>query len=121
MKTYTRAEAQNIAGHHADEIVRRMFPSKPHLSAGEVAAIAVAAELRSQDIPLPHACRAASIISEDARGCDVRMTLEQLYTLSPSGKSGKHTRELTLPPPDERHRRISISLGNIRRKIGGAI
>lgn len=121
MKTYTRAEAQNIAGHHADEIVRRMFPSKPHLSAGDVTAIAVAAELRSQDIPLPHACRAAAIISEDARGRDVRMTLEELYSLAPSDLATKRTRELILPPPDERHRRISISLGDILRKIGGAV
>ncbi|MFN7089484.1 MAG: hypothetical protein ACK4P4_02900 [Allorhizobium sp.] len=121
MRTYTRAEAQNLAGQYADEILRRMFPSKPHLSASDVATIAVAAELRSQDIPLPHACRAAAIISEDSRGRDVRMTLEQLYSLSPSAKSGKHTRELTLPPPDERHRRISISLEDIQRKIGGAI
>lgn len=121
MKTYTRAEAQNIAGHHAHEIVRRLFPSKPHLSASDVATVAVAAQLRSQDVPLPHACRAATIISEDARGQDVRMTLEQLYSLSPSAKSGKHTRELTLPPPDERHRRISVSLGEIQRKIGGAV
>lgn len=120
MRTFTRAEAQNIAGHYADEIVRRMFPSKPHLSATDVATIAVAAELRSQDIPLLHACRVASIISEDARGRDVRMTLEQLYTLSPSAKSGKHTRELTLPPPDERYRRISIPMGDIQQKIGGA-
>lgn len=118
MRTYTRAEAQEIAGHHSEEIVRRLFPAKSNLSAADLTALAVAAELRKQDVPLTQACRAASIISGSAGS--VSLTMDQLYRLAPAIGSGKFTRALSLPPASERHRSIEVSVSAIRDRVGGA-
>ena len=118
MRTYTRAEAHGLAGHFADDIVRRLFPTKSNLTTGDVTVVMVAAELRRQDVPLTQACRTAQIISGSAGS--VSLTMDQLYRLAPAIGSGKFTRALSFPPANERHRTIEVSVAAIRDKMGGA-
>lgn len=118
MRTFTRSQAQQLGGNFADEIIRRLFRTKSTLSPDDVTAVIVAAELRKQNVPLPHACRVASIL---AGGTDnISMTFDQLYRVAPPIGSGKFTRALSLPPAGDEQTVVQLSLSEIRSRIGGA-
>lgn len=118
MRTFTRSQSQNIGGRFADEIIRRLFPAKENLTTDDLTAVIVATELCKQEVPLPHACRVASIL---AGGPDnISITFDQLYRLAPPIGSGKFTRTLSLPPAGDEQTVVQLSLSEIRRRIGGA-
>lgn len=117
----TRERAREIVGAHADEIMARMFSVKRELTSRDLAAMVIAADVRSQGVSVGHACRVAPILVSgfEAEG-DVSLSLDQLCRLAPEIGCGKFTRAMALPPNGEGSRRINLTFSKSRTRIGGA-
>lgn len=115
--TFPLTKARSIVGN--DAILDRIVPNKSVVSAFEMRAALIAAELMDQNLAASYACRAGIILAASHREDEnASLSIDHLHRLAPPIGSGfKHTRALTLPPPGEASRMVTVSFSNHRHKI----